>query len=181
MKKILTVIDVQNDFITGSLENAEAQKKVPAIAQKVKGFSGDAIFVTLDSHSEDYLSTKEGERLPVLHCIPGTQGWKIPEEVQVALDGKECPVFYIKKPAFGAPELAMEIEDFLKGDSCTIEMVGFISSICLISNALILKSWLYNTADISIDAACTAGLNPENNASALEVASSCHIDILNND
>ena len=181
MKNILTVIDVQNDFITGSLANDEALKKVTAIVEKIEGTDWDAVFVTLDTHGDDYPSTKEGEKLPVRHCRKGTEGWKIQKDVKRALDSLKCPVTYIEKSSFGSLELPEKIAAFTAGELFRMELVGYVSSICLISNALILKARFYNSADIFIDAACTAGLSPENNAAALETARSCHIEVLNLD
>ena len=81
MKKILVAIDVQNDFITGALRNTEAIKKVPNIVKKIREFDGEAIIYTMDTHFEDYMDTREGQNLPVPHCIKGTDGWKIREEL----------------------------------------------------------------------------------------------------
>lgn len=178
MKKILAVIDVQNDFITGSLANPDALKAVPAIVRKINSPGWDSVFVTIDTHGPDYLSSREGQKLVVTHCIKGTEGWKIQEDVRQALGRLEIPVTYIEKPGFGSTELPDRIQEFIAGDDCEIVMVGFVSSICLISNALILKTSLYDKAEISIDASCTAGLNPENNSAALEVARSCQINVL---
>ena len=113
MKKILVIIDVQNDFVTGSLGNEEAQKKVPNIVKKIREFNGDAIIATRDTHGTEYLSTKEGEKLPVKHCIEYTEGWHIEPTVQSALFDasrlKGLPVYYIDKPTFGSVELAEKI------------------------------------------------------------------------
>ena len=105
MKKALIVVDMQNDFITGTLANTEGQKIVPAIAELVKNFDGD-IIATRDTHKENYLETQEGRRLPVVHCIEGTEGWQIVPEIQAALDAKPAgTVTYIDKFTFGSVDL----------------------------------------------------------------------------
>ena len=167
MKKILVVVDVQNDFIDGSLRNEDAIKAIPNIVNKINTFDGDYIFVTRDTHSVDYLSTPEGKKLPVEHCIYNTTGWLINGEVISALHKKELsesPVIisYINKPTFGSFELVKKIQnaiDTMYDDIIEIEFIGFCTDICVISNALILRS-LDEYMPITIDASCCAGSTP---------------------
>jgi nicotinamidase-related amidase len=79
------VIDCQNDFIDGSLRNEDAIKAVPNIVKKINEFNGDYILVTMDTHEENYLETNEGKKLPVVHCIKDTDGWKINKDIAKAI------------------------------------------------------------------------------------------------
>lgn len=179
--KVLVVIDCQNDFIDGSLANEEAQKKVPNIVKKINEFDGSCIFVTQDTHGENYLKTTEGEHLPVEHCIRGTKGWEINEDVKKALDEAEkrnISVYYIEKPTFGSYELTNRIYlELEKYGSCEVEFVGFCTDICVVSNALLLKAALFETGKIKVDASCCAGVTPESHNAALLTMKMCHIEV----
>ena len=124
--KILIVVDAQNDFIDGSLANPVAQERVKNIVEKINTFDGDFIFVTKDTHEGNYLSTKEGEKLPVAHCIRGTDGWQVNKDVTYALvkRANDCSVEVVEKPTFGSFELALKIMNII-GDEYEIEIVGF--------------------------------------------------------
>lgn len=185
MSKILVIVDCQNDFITGSLANEEAQKKVPSIVKKIKEFDGDCIILTRDTHSEEYLETKEGGKLPVVHCVKDTWGWEIEDSVATALNERLCDdtkvvVNIIDKPTFGSLNLINAVDFVLDayGDN-DIELCGFVSSICVISNAILLKSAFYEKAFITVDASCIAGLSEDNNKAAIEVMKSCQINVVN--
>jgi len=184
-KKILVIIDCQNDFITGSLRNEEAIKVVPNIVEKINNFNGDYILVTMDTHDENYLETKEGKMLPVKHCIKGTDGWKINKDIQDAIclaEGKNDGnrVIYFEKPTFGSTVMAefLEMDKDFEGN-LEIEFLGFCTDICVISNVLAEKAILYDRAEITVDATCCAGVTPEKHKSALEVMKSCQIKIIN--
>lgn len=166
MGKVLIVIDMQNDFVTGTLGNKEAQAIVPNVQAKVKEYAdrGDRIIFTRDTHEENYLDTPEGRKLPVKHCINGTEGWQIVSGLEV----KNCE--YVNKPTFGW----LNWEGF--GSKDEIELVGVCTDICVISNALILKA-KYPEATISVDASCCAGVTPEKHNAALETMKSCQIDV----
>lgn len=179
---ILCVIDAQNDFITGSLRNEEAIKTIPNLVKKIREFNGDAIFYTLDTHNQDYLETKEGEKLPVVHCVRGTDGWKLEANVESALNDarlRNIPVTKVEKPTFGSFDLIEKIKRCTFLYDIDIEIVGFVSSICVVSNALMLKAAFYDKANITVDTNCIAGLNNFNNDSAIEVMKSCQINIVN--
>ena len=183
-KKILVVIDCQNDFIDGSLKNEEAIKAVPNIVKKIIDFDGDYIFVTMDTHDENYLETNEGKNLPVVHCVKGTYGWRLPEEVKQALisfDSKKGKnVMYFHKPTFGSTSMAefLELDEAFEGE-LEIEYVGFCTDICVISNVLMEKAILYDRASITVDASCCAGVTPEKHKAALETMKSCQINVIN--
>lgn len=186
-KKILVVIDVQNDFVDGSLRNEEAIKRIPNIVKKIREFNGDAILVTQDTHEKDYLSTKEGKKLPVEHCIRGTEGWKINDNVMAALTDaqlRNINVTYIPKPTFGSLDLSTvlmkELRDLDWENYATsmIEFVGFCTDICVVSNVLITKANFYDT-NVVVDASCCAGVTPETHKAALDTMKMCQIDIVN--
>lgn len=179
MKRILIVIDAQNDFITGSLRNEEAIAAVPALVEKINSFNGDAIFATKDTHSADYLSTPEGRNLPVVHCVKGSDGWQLDSAVQAALDdaaAKGMPVSYIEKPTFGSYGLVEALKAL--GDAgLDLEFVGFCTDICVVSNVLLAKAAFYDTARISVDSACCAGVTPDSHAAALSTMRMCQVEI----
>lgn len=177
MKKILCLIDVQNDFITGALRNEDAIKTVPNIVEKVKKFDGDYIFMTQDTHSENYMDTKEGQKLPVIHCVEGTEGWAIEETVAKAVSEKNAFVETIMKPTFGSLELANEISK-IQGE-LEIEICGYCTDICVISNALLLKAQLYDRANIRVIENCCAGVTPPTHFAACKAMEMCQIDIVN--
>lgn len=174
MKNILVVVDMQKDFVDGSLGTAEAVAIVPNVKKKIEDFDGD-IFVTLDTHFENYLETSEGKKLPVKHCIKGTEGHKLCDEVRSALDGK--PHTVVEKLTFGSLELQELIFDSAEGDDLRIELVGLCTDICVVSNALILKA-RFPESSISVDASCCAGVTPDSHNSAVEVMKMCQIDVM---
>lgn len=176
-KSILFLVDVQNDFIDGALANPAAQANVADIAAKVAAFDGDRIYVTRDTHGEDYLETNEGIKLPVPHCLKGSQGWQINELVAAALDAKDCEVVYFDKPTFGSLELATLVKDYVGDGKASIEVCGYCTDICVVSNAILLKTALYDRASITVDSSCCAGITPESHSAALMTMSMCQIDI----
>ena len=174
MKKFLVVVDMQKDFVDGALGSAEALAIVPAAAKKTAAFDGD-IFVTYDTHFDDYMNTAEGKKLPVPHCIKGTDGWALNAEIAAALNGKRYTA--VEKNTFGSVKLPMLIKDAAGGEDISIELIGLCTDICVVSNALLLKA-NFPEADIAVDAACCAGVTPEKHEAALETMRSCQIDIL---
>lgn len=184
LTKVLVVIDAQVDFITGALRNEEAIKAVPNIVNKIKNFDGDYILVTLDTHGENYLESKEGKKLPVKHCVKGTEGWQLQEDIKKVLiefDAKEGKnVMYFHKPTFGSTSMAefMELDEAFEGE-LDIEYVGFCTDICVVSNVLMEKAVLFDRAKITVDASCCAGVTPEKHKAALETMKSCQINVIN--
>lgn len=190
----LIVVDAQNDFIDGALGTKEAQECVPKICEKIKNFRDDGIVIlTKDTHNSNYLLTNEGVALPVKHCIMGTHGWGINDSVMKAYverilkvnsNGANIDHFdIINKPTFGSERLYKIIDDDLelKGavwENLHIEIVGFCTDICVITNALILKTHFYNNAEIIVDSSCCAGVTPEKHNAALEVMKSCQIKVI---
>lgn len=173
MKKILIAVDLQNDFVDGALGTQEAVSVIPAAAAKIRNFEGD-IFVTLDTHGEDYLNTAEGKKLPVVHCVKGSSGWQLNKEILSALEGKKY--ITVEKPAFGSTLLPHLIEKAAGGEELRVELIGLCTDICVVSNALIIKAF-FPEAQISVDSACCAGVTVEKHIAALETMRSCQIDI----
>ena len=170
MKRLLVVVDMQKDFIDGSLGTKEAQEIVPNVAEKIKEYqnAGDQVVFTFDTHYENYLETQEGKRLPVKHCIKGTEGWELDKALQ------DFKGEYFEKPSFGSRELAQWAE---KGDFSSIELVGLCTDICVISNAMLLKAFLPEVP-IMVDSLCCAGVTPESHERALEAMKACQIEVL---
>lgn len=175
--KTLIIIDMQNDFITGSLGTKEAQAIVPNVKKKIQGYvdRGDQIIFTRDTHYHNYLDTQEGNMLPVEHCIKDTKGWQIEDEIHEATKSSYIYPAYIDKENFGYNGWHL-LQDVL-GNCEEIELIGVCSDICVISNALILKSELPETK-ITVDASCCAGVTPELHEAALKVMRSCQINVI---
>ena len=172
MRNILIVVDMQNDFIDGSLGTKEAQGIVTSVAEKIRNFEGD-IYGTLDTHEEDYLSTQEGKNLPVPHCIRGTEGWQIRKELD-ALRKTEP----IDKETFGSTDLAADLLALHEDEEIgSITLVGLCTDICVISNALLIKASLPEVP-ICVDATCCAGVTPESHENALKAMEACQIRII---
>lgn len=179
MKKVLAIIDVQNDFITGALANPDAQKVVPNIVKKIDEFDGEFIVCTFDTHYErNYAKSKEGQAIPE-HCIWGSDGWRLEKSVEEAIkNNKHYPyVQEVIKPTFGSIDLPKYIESFVNDEEFEIEFVGFCTDICVISNVLITKASFPNQANITVDSSCCAGLTPEKHEAALETMRSCLINV----
>ena len=172
MKKFLIVVDMQKDFVDGALGTNEAQAIIPAVTEKIKGFDGE-IIVTYDTHSDNYMNTAEGKKLPVPHCIKGTDGWQLDKNVADVLKTKEFTV--VEKPTFGSVELPRIIEKISAGDDFSIELIGLCTDICVVSNALLLKA-NFPEKQISVDASCCAGVTPDTHNHALATMKMCQID-----
>jgi len=174
--RFLIVVDMQNDFVDGSLGTGEAVAIVPAVAERIRACraAGWDVIATLDTHGENYLDTAEGRKLPVRHCIRGTDGWKLNPEVEKALGDSTR----LEKPTFGSVRLPEVIRERLEGDKQpVIELIGLCTDICVASNALLLKAH-FPEADISVRRSCCAGVTPAKHEAALETMTSCQIDIL---
>jgi len=173
MKKILIVVDMQNDFVTGSLGSPQAQAIVPAVKAKIDNYrkAGYKVVFTRDTHRPDYLETQEGKCLPVVHCIEGTEGHSIINE----LDLKKSVI--IDKPTFGSLSLMDYIRDIFDRDD-EIELCGLCTDICVVSNALILKAKFPETT-VTVDAKCCAGVTEESHKAALLTMKMCQVNIIN--
>ena len=172
--KCLVVIDVQNDFVSGSLGTPEAQAMLPRLGGKLRGFEG-CVWMTLDTHGADYMDTQEGKHLPVPHCVRETEGWQLAGEL-----GKLAESFgagIVEKPTFGSEELVASLKALYEaGELESIELVGLCTDICVVSNALMLKAAMPELP-MSVDSACCAGVTPQKHEAALEVMRSCQIAV----
>lgn len=170
MKKLLIVVDMQNDFVDGSLGTKEAEGIVAHVKAKVEQYQeqGDTVIFTRDTHTEAYLDTQEGKKLPVVHCVKGTKGWEIIDCLQPYVQ----TVF--DKPTFGSVELAHVVA---RGGYEQIELVGLCTDICVVSNALLLKAALPEI-QICVDSACCAGVTPASHEAALTTMKMCQIEVL---
>ena len=174
MKHFLVVVDMQKDFVDGSLGTPEAVAILPAVKQIIQSFEGD-IFVTYDTHFEDYLDTPEGKKLPVPHCIYQTPGWNLASPLDELVE--EIPHYKVQKYTFGSTTLPYLMKEVADGDDFSIELIGLCTDICVVSNALILKAH-FPDAPICVNSACCAGVTPELHEAALKTMRSCQIDII---
>lgn len=187
MNKLLVVVDMQNDFIDGSLGSAEAQSVVPRVVEKIKNIdkANTLVLLTKDTHYTDYLNTLEGKMLPVAHCVENTPGWCINKEISSVVDKTPGYLKYssdkiinsrIYKNTFGSDDLREFLLTY--NDIDEIEFCGLCTDICVVSNVLMTRQTLPNTK-ITVDASCCAGVTPEKHKAALEVMKSCQINVIN--
>lgn len=170
MKKLLVIIDYQNDFVNGSLGFDGAENLESGIIKKIAEYENDEIIYTLDTHTENYMNTFEGKNLPVPHCIKGTNGHEIYGQVKELLKGKKC----FEKNTFPS----LELGKYLEGkDYDKIELCGLVSNICVISNAVIAKA-ACPEAEIVIDSNLTASSDGDLHQKALDVMKGLQITIL---
>lgn len=176
IKKVLIVIDMQNDFITGSLGSKDAEAIVPCVRAKVKEYvdNKDAVIFTKDTHYTNYSDTLEGKMLPIKHCIVETEGWEICDELQ------EFVNYVYHKRSFGFIDWDDVLVHYQTAEKMgiTIEICGLCTDICVVSNALILRA-IYPNTRIIVDVKCCAGTTPEKHKAALEVMKSCQIEVYN--
>ena len=202
-KHYLIVVDMQKDFIDGSLGTEEAQGIVEKVKEKILSYPKEMVYATLDTHGEDYLSTQEGKMLPVPHCIKGTEGWGLHPTLKELI----LPDHFFEKGSFGSLQLAESMRTLftkqvieeatmakntgnikdtveIRGDAeigaypdFTIELVGLCTDICVVSNALLLKAFLPEIP-ISVDSSCCAGVTKEKHLAALETLRSCQVEVL---
>ena len=172
MRKILVVVDMQKDFIDGSLGTAKAQAIVDLVAEKMKSYDKADIYVTRDTHGEDYLQTAEGRKLPVVHCVKGTEGWQLHPQIEAQADKAHI----IDKPTFGSVALMELLRGENEKEPLAIELVGLCTDICVVSNALLLKVAMPET-EILVDKNCCAGVTPETHRAALATMEMCQIQI----
>lgn len=186
--KILVVVDMQRDFIDGSLGSPEAQAIVPKVVEKLKNIDKENTLVlfTKDTHQNNYLETFEGKMLPVEHCIENTPGWSINKKISGVIDNTDGALGYssptiknsrVYKNTFGSDDL----RDFFakhKGEIDEVEFLGLCTDICVISNVLMARQEMPDKI-ITVDASCCAGVTPESHKAALMVMKSCQINVIN--
>lgn len=185
MGKVLVVVDMQRDFINGALPatQAEGQDVVANVVKKVEEEMnlGTQIVFTMDTHGENYLATQEGRNLPVEHCIKGTEGWKLVDELESYLDSAK----WFMKDTFGSVELAEYIRSKnlvhnYEGDELKVELVGVCTDICVVSNALLIKAFCPEL-EVSVDAKCCAGVTLESHKAALNTLKMCQVTVKNDE
>ncbi len=174
MKQFLVVVDMQKDFVDGSLGTPEAVAIVPAVCEKIRAFDGK-IFATLDTHFDNYPETSEGKKLPVAHCIKGTDGWKLNADVEKALEGKDCTM--VEKLTFGSTALPGLIEQAAAGEAFEVQLLGLCTDICVVSNALMLKA-NFPEETFTVFKDCCAGVTPASHEAALTTMQFCQIDVI---
>ena len=174
MRKLLIVIDMQNDFIDAALGTKEAVAIVDAVKEKIRSYPAENVIATMDTHAENYLKTQEGRNLPVVHCVKGTDGWQIRPEIADLLKGAKI----YEKPTFGSTAMAADLREQSEKEEIELELIGLCTDICVVSNALLLKASMPEVK-ITVDAACCAGVTPEKHAAALETMRSCQIHVIN--
>ena len=182
MTDMLIVVDMQRDFLTGTLGSAQGQAIVPAVCARIRRAKeeGTSVVFTLDTHEENYMDTREGRFLPVAHCIRGTQGWTLHPDIAA-----ECSrgMRSFEKPTFGSTALMHHVygcaaeKGYIGGKGMTVELCGVCTDICVVSNALLIKAALPE-ADVIVDSALCAGVTPDKHEAALETMRSCQIQVL---
>ena len=175
MNRLLIVVDMQNDFVYGSLGSEAAQAIVPNVMRKAYQYSFDEVIFTRDTHFPTYFETLEGQKLPIEHCIVDTKGWEIIDELKSFSEYPDVKI--INKYTFGYNNWKNLEGVLATREIDEIEIVGLCSDICIVSNALILKAQFPNVK-ITVDASCCAGTTPEAHAAALTVMKSCQIDVI---
>lgn len=173
MRKILLVIDMQNDFIDGALGTKEAEAVTDRVAEEIGKYPASNVFATRDTHGSDYLSTQEGKNLPVVHCVQDTPGWQLHPKIAAALGEAQI----LDKPSFGSVELARLMARLALEEELEITLVGLCTDICVVSNALLLKAFLPETP-VAVIADCCAGVTPESHEAALKTMAMCQVKIL---
>ena len=174
MRKILIVVDMQNDFIDAALGTREAFAIVDAVKEKIRSYPVEDVIATMDTHPENYLETQEGKNLPVTHCVKGTEGWKIRPDIADLLEGAKI----YEKPTFGSTALAGDLKALSDKEEIELEIIGLCTDICVVSNALLLKAFMPEVK-ITVDATCCAGVTPESHRAALTTMKFCQVNVIN--
>ena len=178
MEKLLIIIDMQNDFIHGSLGSKEARDIIPKIVDKIKNWDG-VIIATQDTHDEDYNATREGRKLPVKHCMKNSKGWRVAKDIYKLLLENDNAYLY-EKHFFAEYEFVEAIEQWFGRKFDYVEFVGVCTDICVISNALLFQAF-WEESELVVDAKCCAGTTPAMHKKALDVLKSCQIEVKNYD
>lgn len=181
MKKLLIIVDEQVDFTSGVLGNAECEATVQAAVDVINENAYDEIYLTRDTHQENYLDTQEGRNLPVKHCIENTDGWQIRLEIMEAVQHNYASekVHIIDKPSFGSLDLANLLRDRYSAQQAEVEitLIGVCTGICVISNSMLVKAALPEAGITIIEKAC-ACVTPESHKTAIEAMKLCQINVI---
>lgn len=178
MNKLLVVVDMQKDFIDGALGTKEAVGIVDQVIYKIKDYekNKEQIIFTMDTHTDNYLKTQEGIKLPVKHCIAHTDGWNINDKIRKSINLEQYKIY--EKITFGSADLAKDLLNGLYNNITQVELIGLCTDICVISNVMLIKT-LLPEVPICVDAACCAGVTPKSHRNALEAMKMCQISIIN--
>lgn len=182
--KVLLIVDMQNDFIDGSLCTEEAKEILPNVIQRIRTSEDDIVLFTQDTHGDDYLDTQEGRKLPIKHCIKDTHGWQIHPDLLAAwraLDDtmiiEELVDNALTKNTFGSKDLISLLTELSKDNEISeVEICGLCTDICVISNAFLIKAYFPETI-IKVNPTCCAGTTPENHETALKAMRNCQVEI----
>lgn len=178
-KKVLVVVDMQKDFTTGVLGNAECVAAISQVVDVIENGKYDTYIATRDTHTENYMNTREGEKLPVIHCVEGTEGWNLVPEVAEALEkaaGKEVIMF--DKPTFGSVSLGEYFrEQYGDGSELEVDFVGVCTGICVISNVSVTKAFCPESKVRVIAKAC-ACVTPDTHETALNAMKTFQVDVI---
>lgn len=174
MRKLLIVIDMQNDFIDAALGTKEAVSIIEPVKEKIRSYPASDVIATMDTHGENYMETQEGKNLPVPHCIKGSDGWRIRPEIADLLTGAKI----YEKPVFGSIALAQDLKALSQKEEIELELIGLCTDICVVSNAILFKT-LMPEVKITVDQSCCAGVTPDKHLAALETMRSCQIHVIN--
>ncbi|MBP3469094.1 MAG: cysteine hydrolase [Lachnospiraceae bacterium] len=175
--KLLVVVDMQNDFVTGAFNSPAAQAIVPNIVAKINEYKerGDKIVFTRDMHTaEDYANTYESQLYPP-HCFVGTWGWDYQEDIKNAVDWENAKIY--GKLAYGCAAYGRDLSDGLYDDMEEIELCGVCTDCCVISNSIVTRTFLPDVK-ITVDSKCCAGLTPEGHEMALKMMPIYQITVL---
>ena len=183
MKKITIVIDMQNDFLTGALANPDAVNIIPSVLEEIK--KADYVMYTRDTHGDDYFTTQEGRNLPIQHCVYPSLGWQIVTELDphyISETNLSHNWWIVDKPTFGYVDIwnsgkFAQVVNENGQENLEVTFCGTCTDICVVSNAMIVKS-LYPEMVVNVKADACAGLTPEKHKAALDVMSSCQINII---
>ena len=177
MKKLLVVVDFQNDFIDGALGTPEAVAIVPNVSNKIKNWDGDIVF-TADTHGQNYLKTNEGKHLPVAHCVKDTNGWELNSTVAEIVKENISSTYFEKSTFLKSTFGSLDLMEYLKDNNFDyIEFIGLCTDICVVSNAIMDKAYLPESK-IVVDASCCAGVTPDTHKAALTTMKMCQIEIV---
>lgn len=176
MQRYLFVIDYQNDFVDGALGFPGAENLDGKIAEKVRAYGKGHVLFTRDTHFDNYLETREGKNLPVKHCVKGSFGWQVYGETAKALEEVEAKA--IDKLVFGMDVTDPATAAVLPASADEIELVGLVSNICVVSNAVVLQS-RYPEATIVVDAQCTDSFDKGLHEKVLDVLEGFQVKVVN--
>ena len=178
MNKILVVIDMQNDFITGCLGNKECEAVVSNVVKVIGKEKYTKIYLTRDTHFENYSETQEGRKLPVIHCVKDSYGWQVNDQVMSAVVSCETEFEFVDKPSFGSTNLGQIISKLADEYSNDVEFVfvGVCTGICVISNVIIAKASAPECKVTVIENAC-ACVTPDTHSTAIAAMKTCQVDV----